>query len=206
MPRQGGAILLPLGLVTAFFSVAGIGLWGVMSGWRKTAEIQLRLDSCVAGRALELRDRLTSVGNANLRIKAIRLALVAATLLPEARAALEAALKIQVALQDGQVLGWQWWQGLWLARRGCDGRDYPVGGLPDLPWLGREWPDMLGPQPLREKPGGGSEFYIRLAGARKRFSAALVSRFEKSPQNKGAFNDIVTTNRWRAKWARPGIY
>lgn len=145
---ERGSLHAPLALIVALVAVFGLGLIGLQKSWKKLARSQIELDECVGSVALEFRDLMRSIEGSNLRIEATRLALIPATLLPPARAALQVALNAQVLEQETRRLGWEATRANWLVGRRCKARGEIPYPLPGFPWT-RDPPDPLGARPLR---------------------------------------------------------
>lgn len=185
--NESGALHLPMSMLFVVIFGAATALVVMMHEWRLQAELQLRLDQCVGQKAAMLRDRQRQIEAGNQRIRVLRIALIPASIRPEIRKTLEAALKIQVLLQDALLKSWKVTQIAWIAHRGCGGNDIPFP-LPSLAWV-RDLPDALGPRPLRWPESTPKELSIRLHHS-PRHSAARVF-FSTEEEN---------SNEWVTAW------
>ncbi len=193
-----GALSLPMAIALMAIAIAGMGIWGLLRHWRHQVELQLRLDRCVGKTALDLKRSLLAIEGENAEIRRIRIALLALTLEPPAKAALESALLVEVGRQETELALWEGRRLAWLARRGCDGRgDSPVP-LPGQSWQ-RDPPDVNGPQPLRWTLGVGKKLHIELVHLPRAAAAEVTGN-----RTKGAFHVDVGSD-WRANWEVPGI-
>lgn len=174
--------------------MTGFGMWGFLRSWRWKVETQLKLDRCIAKTALNLAERQARLRTMNREIDALRLALSAATLTPQAKPALLAALQIEVVRQDLELLRWNAVRAQWLAQRGCGGR--PAKAIIPLPSLGwqRSPPDPIGPKGLRWI-GRTPEFHLEISNP-PRYSAARV-------QMKGDDVGIAGTQEIQVGWTHP---
>ncbi|HLD98802.1 MAG TPA: hypothetical protein VJB59_01000 [Bdellovibrionota bacterium] len=189
---ERGSLHVPLLIATLLLSTTGFGIWGVMRSWQNIMKLQLRLDRCVGEAALEFRDRLKLIESANTRIKALRIALAAATIKPILKPPLKVALTIEVARQDYQIARWKFKQADWLLKRGCGKPGDFARPLPAFQYT-RFPPDPIGQQPL-SWPGEYPNVFRFQAAHLPRVSAAQVY----SPQKGGNFN-----GKFSAHWATP---
>jgi hypothetical protein len=190
--NEKGILHIPLGIAFVCLLIFSIGAWGVLRNWRQNAETQLRLDECAGKKTVELRDTLNSIESANQRIKTLRASVGLGTLLPPAAEAAQAALAVQVGLQEAQRARWMMAQVKWLSSRGCGGSGDIPGPIPSLP-LTRDPPDALGPQPLRwtSQP---EEFAVRIAHRPRRAAAKIVKADSDSLGG-------IVGETWQARWA-----
>jgi hypothetical protein len=188
---ETGILQLPLAIALVATAAGSAGAWSFLRQWRGLAELQLRLDRCVAGTALALRRDLDRIEASNRRLKAARAAGALLTAAPPARAAARAEAEAEALYQRGLEAAWDARRGAWLARRGCDGTDLPWP-LPSMRWR-RAPPDSLGPQPLFWDPAAPRALRVQL-GHPPRHAAAEV-------RHTGGNGDVRT--RWKARWAPP---
>ena len=188
------AIPIILGiLVTAS---AGFGVWGMLRHWKGLMETQLRLDRCVAEKAMNLKSTLSSLEQQNTAIEIARASVVAAQLIPGASEEAEAALAILIERQDATMQSWELARITWLARRGCGGMSDLPRALPAIP-LTRLPPDVIGPNVLKwTEPPELARFQIQL-GHRPRAAAAEVIKSD------GEFQNTDHASNWQARWAVP---
>jgi len=139
------SLLSLLGLMAAL--TLALGTVQLLWRWRHLMQEQLRLDHCVAQTAADLKNRLTQLKAANLRIHALRAALLAAQAQPETIPPLRLALGLQVALQDEALTAWKVKQVFWLLPTSCKGRNDSHTPLPSLNFI-RPPADGIGPQAL----------------------------------------------------------
>ena len=133
------------GLVVAAF-LGAMGSLAVLHHWHRIMTLQLALDRCVGETAQTLARTLTELERFNNGIKAARVAVAAASLIPPALPPLKAALIGVVLGQEAVLASWRAREVLWLARLGCR---LGAGDLaPPLPALRgfRPPPDAIGPQ------------------------------------------------------------
>ncbi len=110
-----------MAIALVVIAIAGMGIWGVLRHWRFEVALQLRLDRCVGKTAMDLKRSLDAIEGENAEIRRIRMALLALTLEPPAKAALESALLIEAGRQEAELALWEGRRLAWLASRGCDG-------------------------------------------------------------------------------------
>lgn len=187
--NEKGSIQLPLAICLFVVAITAIGFVLRMHEWRHQMETQLRIDRCVSEKARQLKAWTLSIEAGNDRIRALRGLLLASTLLPESRAPIEAALRAQSAWQQVILARWRAASLVWLAKRGCDGKDLPWP-LPGPPWV-TESPDLLGPKPVVWPQGVLRHFTVTLLHLPRR-SAAKV------------WEESNGKNSWHAAWVRPG--
>lgn len=190
--NRSGTLHLPLSLIFVMITTSSGSLVAMMHDWRRQAELQLMLDRCVGKAAAELRDRQRRIERGNTRIRALRVALIPASLKPPVRKGLEVALKAQVLEQEILLRSWNAKQLLWLARRGCGIPGSIPTPLPSLAWV-RDPPDALGPRALRWPKGVSQKLAVRVIG-RSRSAAAHVY-FDEKGESDGWFMD----------WGAPGL-
>lgn len=184
---EGSVSLLSLLGMLAILGLA-FGSAGLLWNWRHQMSEQLRLDHCVATAAADFRDFLNDLVAANHRIRAIRASMILAEAQPETLPALQAALRLQVVLQDEKLLRWKTRQALWMARQTCGNPHDEMATLPS-PDLHRSPPDGLGPNPL--------EGFERLP---ERFTISA----QHLPRKAVAYVHSFETKQWKASWrARP---
>ena len=171
---------------------AGLGVLGLMESRRSLTALQLELDRCAARHTLDLRERLEDVGRLNGRIRALRTTALAATLVPEAKAALTLALDGLAARQEFVRAAWLRDQAAWSLGIGCSRGPLNASPYPGFPWR-RPPPDPLGPRPL-EWIGPGSRRFGLILRQAPRAAATEV---------KGAEGDGPETNRWSVRWTVP---
>ncbi|MEK6579609.1 MAG: hypothetical protein AABZ55_10320 [Bdellovibrionota bacterium] len=145
--NEKGLLAIPMSLILIALWCGLVGATVLMRAWRKEAESQLRLDRCVAQTSLRLKRSLNQLENINRHIRAIRMALVAATLAPEAVPALKSALRAEVAAQELLLLKWRSEQTAWIVKRGCDFRKDIPNPISNLAYR-RPLPDLVGEQSL----------------------------------------------------------
>lgn len=191
--NRSGSIATAMMLALLVSSTLAFGTWGVFRRWRQLVELQQRLDLCVGRAALDLRDRLDRISKLNDKIRTVREALAASTLLPEARPPLQALLEALVLKQDYDRSVWTARQFRWAVGLGCDGRPLQSAPLPSLE-LVRPPRDMLGPGPLAWKSGAPPTFWSISAKAPPRLSTAQVT------QTKG---QLTNGRQYSAAWT-PG--
>ncbi|OFZ56030.1 MAG: hypothetical protein A2428_13835 [Bdellovibrionales bacterium RIFOXYC1_FULL_54_43] len=189
---ERGSLHAPLLIATLLLTTAGFGIWGVMRSWQNTMKLQLRLDRCVGEAALEFRNRLYIIESANTRIRALRIALAAATIKPILKPPLKVALTIEAARQDYQIARWKLKQADWLLKRGCGKPGDLALPLPAFQWT-RLPADPIGQQPL-SWPGEYPNVFRFQAAHFPRISAAQVHPSQKG----GSFNGKPS-----AHWATP---
>ncbi len=202
--REAGLFHVPMALALLIITGSGFGIWGVQRQWKKNVELQLALDRCVESEALALRSQLRSLASANVRIRAIRQALAASSIVPKAAAALRVALTAQVAMQEANRATLALRQAWARAPKRCGGAVY---AWIDAPMLVRDPPDLLGPRPLRWLSPQKAIRGLRIqAGKAPRHSAALVAL---GGRNHGSFGivgiDLADRTDWEARWTAPGI-
>lgn len=186
---QAGSLNIPLALALLALAMASLGTWELLHRWRTLAVLQLRLDSCVGRTAADARDDLSRVGKSNQRMEAVRAA-IALVPVPHLRAALDAELAAEMALQEGIRLRWDARAAGWLLRRGCDGRNDLPMPLPLFPY-DRQPPDSLGPRPSRWGDPRDRELVILLRHSPR------VARARVEPENG---KEIGNESSWKATW------
>ena len=207
-------------MITLLVAATGIGLLSIHARWHRQVQGQLELDRCVATTAGRVRALVEGIDQDNARIREVRSALLPATLLPAARAALQATLSALVLHQEGLQVAYRVNAVAWLARAGCEPSPLLARKLP-TPWselpLIRDPPDGIGPRPMRwlESP-------VKLAiqlGWEKRFArAVLSSRSTSSSITESSTQDESETlaslppsiapgspSHWSLHWAAPRV-
>lgn len=188
--NERGSLIVPFLLFTTIVAFTGFGIWGLMRSWKKQAEIQLQLDECVGRKAQELQSLLTLLTQSNTRmIWARRSALAAALLSPDALAAIQAELSIELTVQEGLKLKWQAEGAAAALGRSCEGLRilpirYPILGWNRLP------PDFIGPQAF-DWDDPNPEFTLLFSASKHESSAKVKDEKEGK-------------NHWIARWA--GLY
>jgi hypothetical protein len=191
-----GSLSLPLLLVFLAAVSAGFGFLGLLRHWRGLVTRQLELDRCVGLAAQALRSELNGLGRLNSLIIANRAALAAATLAPEARPPLQAALKAETLAQEVLRRSWSARRLEWQLR-GCAG-SHRVPPLPELP-LERPPPDPLGERPLEWSANAPASYRIRISYP-PRAAAAEVIPYGKRPEGRPRGAEI---GKWQALWSDP---
>ena len=118
---EQGVLTVPLLVLLMACALLGLGTLGLMRHWRHLTELQLRLDRCVGTAALDLKKTLERIEAGNTRLKALRAAQAAATLV-EAAGSLVPLMEAEATHQQLEILRWRARQAEWLALRGCDGK------------------------------------------------------------------------------------
>lgn len=191
-----GFIQIPLLLFTLAITSGALGTWGLLRRWRHLAETQLRLDQCTARTALDFKEAMEKISGDNLRIRALRAEIVAASLAPEALPALHTLLNAQVAVQEARLARWKIKSALWLSRRSCgDSGDHPLP-LPSMEWI-RNPPDGIGPQELHWAGILPAEFRIEIGHPPRRAAARVF----QGTGTKGGL--LVQSSHWQAEWTAP---
>lgn len=207
---ERGSFSVPLGLLFIALAIGAFGILAVLRNWRSKVVIQLEIDRCVGLSAQELRDTLSHLGELNAAMVATRASLAASTLLPAARAPLQAALEVEMTAQDLVRAKWAISMVRWLGQRGCraGGGDIPKP-LPGLE-LQRPLPDALGAKPLEWEPGASKSYTIRLAHP-PRYSAATVSPKDEDDDDDSDIEDTAAgedgiPTSWQAVWSNPSHF
>ncbi len=185
-----GSLSLALLFVLSLLLVTGLGIWGFARHWRILAEIQLSIDRCVGRKALELSETQDGIIAANREILALRISRGAATLLPAAIPAIEAALAAEVLRQTIALAVWEARRVEWLMRGGCSGARGLAMPLPSLSWV-RDPPDALGPGVLRWTGAENAVFRLKLHHS-PRVAAAWV--YAEGGSSNG---------NWKTSWTQP---
>lgn len=191
---EAGSISVPLILLSLILSSAAISTIGYALVWKSKAALQLRLDRCVDGTAVRLTEIQNRIEASNLRMKVERAAAAAAAV-PSFGASLQAVkavLLAEMAFQEIQRTAWIVAQGVWIVRRGCDGRTDLFLPLPSLHWF-RPPPDSVGVQPLEWK-SSEAKLEIRLWKG-NRFSQGVV---EEADGKK--LETFSGSGKWRPRW------
>jgi hypothetical protein len=191
-----GLFHLPAVVALIIISSAGFGVWGIQRQWKKNVTLQLALDECIGEAAREFRDHLNSLSASNERIRSIRAALMAATILPEAIPPLRVALASEVAFQQAHIAKWTVRRANMLRPSLCGGAHYAY--FPALPVI-RTPPDLIGPTPLHWSPIAPGGFHLQ-AGKSPRHSAAVVKG--ESFETTAIRSD---PKEFKAEWASPEI-
>jgi hypothetical protein len=193
---EKGAMAIPI--ILAIFAIvgAGFGVWGLLRHWKSLVETQLRLDRCVAEKAVSLKSTLLTLEEENIAIEAARAAVVAGRLSPATAAATQAALALVFEQQELTLASWEITRLKWLTQRGCDGKGDIPFPLPSIP-MSRLPEDAIGPNVLRWDVSPDSvDLKIYLAH-RPRAAAAEVKRANGSSQS------FLGTEDWQASWSSP---
>jgi hypothetical protein len=185
-----GALSIPLMLLLSSAVFASLGTWGLLRHWRHLVEDQLRLDHCVAEKAVELKDLLGKANASNQRMIKIRQAAAPAAAAPGALSAIQAELNLEVALQEALRIKWETERIKWFLPGACGDRDDVTLSMPGLDWR-RDPPDAIGPQPYHWSTSS-PRFYLEIQDQR-RAAAAQVA------QKTGGTHD-----NWKARWQVPG--
>jgi hypothetical protein len=186
---EQGVLTVPLLVLLLASTLLGLGTLGLMRHWRHLTELQLRLDRCVGNAALDLKKTLERIEAGNSRLRALRAAQVAATLV-EAAGSLVPLMEAEVAHQQLELLRWQARQAEWLALRGCDGKADLPAPLPSMSWS-RPPPDLIGPQ-LLSWSSGERRLALELYHS-PRAAAAVVEA-----------GGSLGSDSWKASWSFPG--
>ena len=188
--ESDGVLNVPLALLlsTAFFSIF---CWiFLLQFWERQVATQLRLDRCVAQVARKMKKTGQNVESMNREIRVLRASAAVATLAPQARIELQAAIAAVSLAQEVLLQSWTLEKMQWISRQACKNiKDSPTP-MPSFPWS-RLPPDDLGPLPLQWNGGPTGHFFIQSA-SRNRYAAAWVE---------GRPNELQ--NEWKAKWAVP---
>ena len=198
-----GSLSIPMLLGLLALSAFLFGNYFLVRDLRLQVERQLRLDRCTGEAALALKSRLMKIESSIPRFRALKLAVIAATALPETLPVAKAALRAEYLWQESTRLGWETARTGWLIRPACG----ETGGAfsirfpyPAFPWI-RDPEDAIGPGELRlsmasktaETFEESSEKFRLEVQARARSSAAVVEK--KKSGN-------IDSN-WKARWAVP---
>jgi|GEM_PF-6188316 len=189
-----GVFQIPAALALFILAISWIGAWSVLHQWRGRVALQLRLDECVGKTARLIERDRNRLERSNHVIQALRASILAATVQPELRPPLVAALRVEFLGQEllRKKLLAQAVQ--WLVQRGCGSRaDIP------LPFAASGWfrlpDDWIGPRPLQWDPGIKRE--VRLVLSRNgRVAAARV--YDRGLKRES--NAITTENTWQSEW------
>jgi|GEM_PF-994532 len=194
--NQRGAMGLPIVLGILILGTASFGMLGLLRHWKALVEIQLRLDQCVAQRALTLKTTLGSIEKENTAIELARVVVMAATANPPARVVAQTALELLVVHQEISLKLWEMTRIKWLVERGCDGQsDFPRI-LPSIP-VSRLPPDAIGSNALHwDTPPDEVEFKIHIAHP-PRAAAAEIKHVEAQQK------ESLFPFGWRANWTPP---
>jgi hypothetical protein len=180
---ETGSVSLPLALLLMGVMSWSFGVAGLMRQFGEVARLQLSLNDCVREHVHSLRDSIDGVESTNIKMRAVRVAIVAAAMEPATQAALRKSLAVLGLLQQGQRIRWEASRVAWQVRRCGEAALLRGGG--GFPWT-TPTPDILGPRPL-EWTGGEC---LKLGAVRPpRTAAASLSR---DPFGK-----------WSAAWVTP---
>ena len=189
---QKGVLQVPMVLALGLMIMAAVGFWGILRHWRGLTELQLRLDRCVGGTAIQVRNDLKSLDRTNAAIIVARVGVAATMEFPPADVPFRTALIILVLAQDKIQFDWTLRNAQWLLRRGCQSLgDIPVP-LPAFPFK-RAPPDPLGPQALTWEGPADRRLGVQLAH-RPRYARAVVQ------EGKGSH---VISSHWSAQFSPP---
>jgi hypothetical protein len=187
---RDGALTIPLVLLLSAAVFASLGTWALLRHWRHLVEDQLRLDHCVAQKAVELKTLLEKANTSNHRMIKIRQAAGPAAAAPGALSAIQTELNLEVALQEALRTKWETERIKWFLPGACGDRNDVTLSMPGLDWT-RDPPDAIGPQPFHWS-SSNPRFYLEIQDQR-RAAAAQVA------QKAGGLHES-----WKARWQVPG--
>lgn len=184
MVDNRGNLTLAMACILAVHLACGMGLWKAIREHRAQVGLQLKMDRCLGQEAQSLRDTLNQVEAWNGRIRALRLSIAAATVRPELRPPLTAALWASVRAQDVILTAWSARRAQALVPESCGISGWFRMPPPVLDYR-RPPPDPMGPQALYW-PDQPTEFQMEGHTLHRR-SDARVSR---------------NAQKWEAHWGR----
>lgn len=168
---ERGGITPPMLLAFVAILIAIFGTWAVLHQWKHRARLQLQLDRCVRTAVTQFKRGGENLGRLNTAIRATRAALMASTLEPPVRAALQATLRAEVLAQQAILRAWEARRLSWRAGGGCPSAGWVPGEAGEFPVL-RPPPDWIGEQALRWTGLGSAVFKLE---RRRRVSVAEVT-------------------------------
>lgn len=148
--NKRGSVTFALSLGSGVFGILLLGTWKLLDASKQQIELQLKLDHCAGTYARELRAVHNQTERSNDRISQIRAALAASSLLPPARAALQAALSVEVMLQQARLTAWKIQSIKLRTQPSCRPTRHSLVSAPiDPGWKRIDAADALGPRPMR---------------------------------------------------------
>ena len=152
-------------------------------------EDQLRLDQCVAQKAVELKSTLQALSASNLRMEAVRAAAEPFVAYPPALAPFTAELTVEFGIQEALQAKWEIERMKWLIPGACGGATDFTLSMPDLSWT-RLPPDIIGEFPFEWE---STDFRIEVRDLQHAAAAQVTQS--------GAENEIL--GNWKARWQVP---